>query len=144
MGCSATRDKYTVFLVIGGNTPECHNDMLNKLESNNFTRIINLNDQEIKSEHSTSLESNPNYKQVKSSLQNRGILFALFVQHDFDGLIIYHESGAVEQYKDLLEIAAIQWDTDIANKICTLHTYNNQPSIFNTLKSKYNMFNFSE
>lgn len=143
MGCSATRSQYKVYLVIGGSSVIGHRFMLEKLNDNQFNRIINLDNRDITTQFSSDLENNPNYKQLKSDLQNRGILFALFIQHDFDGLIICHESGSIEQYEELFDVATIQWDDAIKSKQCLLlEPVNISATLIDVLLSNYRDFNF--
>lgn len=105
---------------------------------------MNLDSHDFESTLSSILKNNENYKHLKSNIQNRGILFALFVQHDFDGLIIYSNSDSLEQYEELLEVASIQWDTTITQKECTLlcSDRKTKTQLLDKLNTNYPAFNF--
>lgn len=142
MGCGANREQYDVYLAVGANMQEGHDKLAAILEESDRTRIINIDSQNFTSQHSETLENNPNYRHLKADLQSRGILFALFVQHNFDGIIIFNNDNHIEKYEELLNVAQIQWEDETNRKKCTLFDFSQEQNLRKELLKHYPQFPF--
>lgn len=142
MGCGADREQYEVYLAVGGNMQEGHDKLASILQESDKIRIINIDSQNFISQHSETLENNPNYRHLTADLQSRGILFALFVQHNFDGLIIFNSDNHIEKYEELLNVAQIQWDNEISSKKCILQDFSSEQNLKQQLVKQYPIFPF--
>lgn len=143
MSCNAEREKYKIYLAVGGNTLFGQEKMSKLLQKESNLRIINLDSHIINpNEYSLYLDNNINYRNLKSDLQNRGILFALFVQHNFDGMLLFNKEKTIEKFEELFSVAQIQWDEEIQSKKCIVYVAHDQTTFITQLKEQHQSFTF--